>query len=292
MPVKSLLVPLVVAVIGFAAVPESNAQFLPSFTSNSSASGSYFLDDGVNVDSLDVAKSSRLGDPVSVEGGIDSLQFQAAAHATPGSLGTLTATARPTRAFDFFGASVSAAASANFTDYFVIIGGEGVGSAGVSARVHGSQSIDSGNDFFGQTNYSFDLSYAALDPFSCFFDPEFCTPADQQQNVLSDARSLFGSIRPVRFSHEYETDFLFRYGQPFSLTAFLSAGARDGGTTDLESTASFALQLPDGASLISASGFGYAAVAAAVPEPGTYFFMAIGLVGFALDRRRRVRRWS
>lgn len=112
-------------------------------------------------------------------------------------------------------------------------------------------------------------------------------PTDGGQWVVGESRQLSGPSRPIRFNTNVEADFRFRYDQPFRLTARFSANVYPGGDADISAAPSCLLDLPAGTVITSVSGIG---CIAAVPEPGTYASLMLGLAGLSPDHGGRARR--
>jgi hypothetical protein len=177
--------------------------------------------------------------------------------------------------------SSSANASSNWSDWFVISGGTGLGTASFMAQLNGNlQSTANGSASFG-------LSVAYSTNTYCYYWYNTCTAADQNQTLISQNTSLSGKSKTT-LSQSLEGEFTFAYDTPFQLTALLNVGASNGGLEDVNfDTLSHSLVLPQGVSLQSASGL----YVQAVPEAETYAMMlaGLGMVGFAAARRKSVR---
>ncbi|MDP2030712.1 MAG: PEP-CTERM sorting domain-containing protein [Thiobacillus sp.] len=173
--------------------------------------------------------------------------------------------------------SSSAYATSNWSDWFVISGGTGLGTASFMAELNGKlQSTANGSANFGLTVAYSTNTY-------CYYWYNTCTAADQSQTLISQTTSLSGKSKST-LAQSVEGEFTFAYDTPFQLTASLNVGASNGGLADINfDTLSHILVLPLGVSLQSASGL----YVQAVPEAETYAMMlaGLGLVGFAAARR-------
>lgn len=74
------------------------------------------------------------------------------------------------------------------------------------------------------------------------------------------------------------------YGEPFALVSVLLSGANDDGSLVSFNSARFGISAPVGAAIDTASGFVYAS---AVPEPGTWLVLTLGLLAVATRVPRR-----
>jgi hypothetical protein len=176
--------------------------------------------------------------------------------------------------------SSSASATSTWSDWFVISGGTGLGTASFMAQLDGKlQSTANGSASFGlNVGYSTNTY--------CYYWYNTCSAADQSQTLVSQNTSLSGKSKTT-LSQGIEGEFTFAYDTPFQLTATLNVGASNGGLADVSfDTLSHSLVLPQGVTLQSASGL----YVQAVPEAETYAMMlaGLGLVGFVVARRKSV----
>lgn len=283
-------VPVVLALLAVATTLESTyAQVvLPDSTFKSSVGGSLTYDDGVDAWSSSESRTSRLGAPVHVEQASGPVSFESDARASSGSLAVSLATDSLPGTEWPYGNQASASATAETNDYFVITGGSGVAAAAFHASVEAELSLGAPSAFAGTSNYEFRLTYDVPFGSVCYYEPNGCTAADFTQWIVSEGRTISGVSRSIEDSTDVEGDFLFRYDQPFRLNAYLSATGGQSGEADVAAFARFGiLDLPEGAVLTSGAGVG---AIAAVPEPGTYALLLLGLAGLGVDRRRRARR--
>ncbi|MDP2025594.1 PEP-CTERM sorting domain-containing protein [Sulfuriferula sp.] len=172
----------------------------------------------------------------------------------------------------------SANASSTWSDWFVISGGTGLGTASFMGQLNGTlKSTANGSANFGLTVGYTTNTY-------CYYYYNTCTAADRSQTLVSQNTSLSGKSKTT-LAQSIEGEFTFAYDTPFKLTASLNVGASNGGLADVSfDTLSHSLVLPLGVSLQSASGL----YVQAVPEAETYAMMmaGLGLVGFAAARRK------
>ena len=174
--------------------------------------------------------------------------------------------------------SSSARATATWSDWFVISGGSGLGTASFVSMLDGAMASSKN----GSAGYSLNVGYSPGSDCSGWYNT--CGEAGQGQVLFSQTSSLSGKGKTT-LSQEIEGEFTFAYGQAFQLTATLNVNAANGGLADLTLVSlDDSLVLPEGANLLSASG----QYVQAVPEAETYAMMlaGLGLVGFAVARRR------
>ena len=172
----------------------------------------------------------------------------------------------------------SASANATWSDWFVISGGTGLGSASFSSLLDGTMASAK----YGSAGYSLNIGYSTND--YCYYWNNSCSEAEQRQTLFSQTSSLYGKSTST-LSQVIEGEFTFAYNKPFQLTASLNSHATNGGLADFTLTSlGSSLVLPAGANLLSSSGL----YVQAVPEAETYAMMlaGLGLVGFAAARRR------
>ncbi len=173
--------------------------------------------------------------------------------------------------------SSSAGATATWSDWFVISGGTGVGTASFASLLDGMM-VSAKN---GSASYSLNIGYSTGT--YCYWYSA-CGEADQGQTLFSQTSSLSGKGKST-LSQEIEGEFTFAYDQAFQLTATLNVNVANGGMADFTlASLDDSLVLPEGANLLSSSGL----YVQAVPEAETYAMMlaGLGLVGVAAARRR------
>jgi hypothetical protein len=174
----------------------------------------------------------------------------------------------------------SASANASWSDWFVISGGTGLGSASFASTLTGV--LNSAKN--GSAGYSLNIGYSTNA--YCNYWYNTCGESDQNQTLFSQTSSLSGKGKST-LSQEIEGEFTFKYDTAFQLTALLNVNAANGGIADFTLTSlGDSLVLPQGSSLLNASGL----YVQAVPEADTYAMMLVGLglVGWAATYRRTV----
>ena len=171
--------------------------------------------------------------------------------------------------------SSAASASSTWSDWFVISGGSGNGTASFASLLDGV--LSSGKN--GSAGITLNIGYTPVT--SCY---SLCGEGDSSQILFSQNFSLSGKGKST-LGQQIEGEFTFAYDQPFALTAMLGVHAANGGMADFTLTSlSDSLALPVGSQLLSSSGL----YVQAVPEAETYAMMlaGLGLVGWATKRRR------
>lgn len=174
--------------------------------------------------------------------------------------------------------SSSAGATSTWSDWFVISGGTGLGTASFSSLLNGVMASNKN----GSAGYSLNIGYSTGT--YCYSWYNTCGEADQSQTLLSQTSSLSGKSKST-LSQDIEGEFTFAYDKAFQLTAMLNVSASNGGMADFTlASLDDSLVLPEGANLLSSSGL----YVQAVPEAETYAMMlaGLGLVGWAARRRR------
>jgi len=174
--------------------------------------------------------------------------------------------------------SSSANATSTWSDWFVISGGTGLGTASFASLLDGVMASSKN----GSAGYSLNIGYSTGT--YCYYWYNSCGEADQSQTLFSQTSSLSGKGKST-LSQDIEGEFTFAYDQAFRLTATLNVSAANGGMADFTlASLDNSLVLPEGASLLSSSGL----YVQAVPEAETYAMMlaGLGLVGAATARRR------
>ncbi|MDP2029881.1 MAG: PEP-CTERM sorting domain-containing protein [Thiobacillus sp.] len=171
--------------------------------------------------------------------------------------------------------SSAAGASSMWSDWFVISGGTGTGTASFASMLDGV--LSSGKN--GSASFSLNIGYTPST--NCYI---LCSEADNSQALVNQSFSLSGKGKST-LEQELEGEFTFAYDKPFALTVMLGVNAVNGGMADFTLTSlSDSLALPVGSQLLSSSGL----YVQAVPEAETYAMMlaGLGLVGWATKRRR------
>lgn len=296
---------VVVSTASCAAVAQlpANAQLqiYESAAASVSVSGSMSYDIGSASGNASESDSNSTGQRLDVDWQRKGYGFNAFASAVGGEVKSYAAAIK---AGDT--GSSSANATAVWTDYFVISGDSALeyyydypygysyryaeATAVLTAAVDGSIA---GKKPGATASFSFSVDYSPVQTdnyYYCYYYYNPCPTADYEQNLVTESKSISGN-KKIGVDNTYETEFTFRYNTPFSISSTLLTDATDGGVADFSHTGSFGLVLPEGALLLSASGLNYGAAygaAGVVPEPGTWWLLAMGLgVIGSLARRRQ-----
>ena len=256
--------------------------FLNSAAASSSVSGSMNYSVGGSNGNFSEYDSSSDGSEVSLEMNRKGYGYHAEAAAEAAQLKARAETkwVQGGNGYGYNSGRSSASATATWSDWFVISGGTGLGTASFASLLDGAMASAKN----GSAAYSLNIGYST--GANCYYWYNACGEADQSQILFSQTSSLSGKGKSS-LAQEIEGEFTFAYDQAFQLTAILNVNAANGGMADF-SLASLddSLLLPDGASLQSASGL----YVQAVPEAETYAMMlaGLGLVGLAGARRRAI----
>lgn len=256
--------------------PPAAALNAPSASSSVSGSMSYYA--GTSSGYFNESDSSPDGSMVALDMNRKGYGYQAEAASQTGQAEARAETKWITGSG--YGNS-TASATSSWSDWFVISGGTGLGTASFASVLDGK--LASGKN--GSAGYILDIGYTT--GAYCYYGYA-CGEADQSQTLFSQSSSLSGKGKSV-LSQDIEGEFTFEYDKAFQLTATLNAYTSNGGMADFTlASLGNSMSLPAGSSLLSASGF----YAQAVPEAETYAMMlaGLGLVGFAAARRRQAAR--
>lgn len=270
----------------------ANAQLqgYQSATASTSVSGSMSYNTGLASGNASESDSNSTGRRLDIDRQRKGYGYNSFASAEGGQVKSYAAAIKTGNA-----GSSSANAVASWTDYFVISGNSTMeyyysyyygysyryseATAVLTASVDGSVA---GKTPGGTASFSFLVDFNPV--VSCYYYN--CTVADNSQSLVNESKSVSGN-RKASVDNAFETEFTFRYNTPFKITSTLSAAASQGGLADFSHTGSFGFVLPEGARLSSASGLNYSP-SAAVPEPGTWLLLVVGLglIGNMARRRR------
>lgn len=258
--------------------PVQPSVFLNSASASSSVSGSMNYSVGGSSGNYSEYDSSPDGSGVSLEMSRKGYGYRAEAVAEAARL-KVRADTKWLQGSSNYGSS-SASATATWSDWFMISGGTGLGTASFASLLNGVMASAKN----GSAVYSLNIGYST--GANCYYWHNACREADQNQTLFNQTSNLSGKGKST-VSQEIEGEFTFAYDQAFQLTAILNVNAANGGMADF-SLASLdnSLLLPNGASLMSSSGV----YVQAVPEAETYAMMlaGLGLVGLAGARRRAI----
>lgn len=248
---------------------------LNSTTASSSVNGQLNYSNGTGSGSFSESDSNPAGAKVEVELQRKGYGYLAEASAKTGFARSFVETNWVPANGSTSGNS-SAQATSNWSDWFVISGGTGVGTASFTSLLDGVLASSKN----GSASLSVNIGYTPKT--SCF---TLCGEADMNQTLLNQISNLSGKSKST-MEQALEGQFTFAYNKPFALTVMLGVQATNGGMADFTlGSLGNSLLLPQGAGLYSASGLDYVQ---AVPEAETYAMMlaGLGLVGWAARRRR------
>jgi hypothetical protein len=132
----------------------------------------------------------------------------------------------------------------------------------------------------GSASFSFTVTFDPANP--CLAS---CGLSDATQSLAQESRSVTGR-HSISVDTLFETEFTFRYGTPFRITAALTTAAANDSKADFGHTGTFGLTIPARAQIVTASGTTYRPTAP-IPEPSTYAMLGVGLIGLSLPIQRR-----
>jgi len=253
--------------------------FLNSASVSSSVSGNMSYSVGTGSGSFNEYDSSADGSAVELELNRKGYGYHAEAAAEVAQLKARVETqwVPGSNGYGYNYGSSSANATSTWSDWLVISGGTGLGSASFASLLDGVMASSKN----GSAAYSLNIGYST--GFYCYWYSS-CSEADQSQALFSQTSSLSGKGKSS-LSQDIEGEFTFAYDKAFLLTATLNVSAANGGMADFTlASLGDSLVLPDGANLLSSSGL----YVQAVPEAETYAMMlaGLGLVGWVARRRR------
>ncbi|MDP1923821.1 MAG: PEP-CTERM sorting domain-containing protein [Thiobacillus sp.] len=243
-------------------------------------SGSLYYSVGPSYGNFSESDSSSDGSMLAIDLNRKGYAYRAEASSSTGVLKAVAETRLPSNSsngYSYNYGSSTANASASWSDWFVISGGAGLGTANFESVLTGTLSSAKN----GSASYSLNIAYST--GAYCYYWYNTCGEADQDQSLLSQTSSLSGKAKST-LSQNIEGEFTFEYDKPFQLMASLNTSAAYGSMADLSLVSlGSSLILPAGSQMLSASGL----TVQAVPEAETYAMMlaGLGLVGFAARRR-------
>lgn len=259
--------------------------FTPGFTWNapsvsSSVSGSLYYSVGSNYGNFSESDSSSDGSLLAIDLNRKGYAYRAESSSSVGLLKAVAATQAPlnnSNPYNYNYGNSSANASANWSDWFVISGGSGLGTAKFESVLNGTLNAAKN----GSASYSLNIAYST--GAFCNYWYNTCGEAEQDQSLFSQNSSLSGKAKST-LSQNIEGEFTFEYDKAFQLTASLNTNSANGGMADFNlASLGSSLVLPARSQMLSASGL----YVQAVPEAETWAMMlaGLGLVGFAVRRR-------
>ena len=263
--------------------------FTPDFTWNSpsvssSVSGSLYYSVGSSYGNFSESDSSSDGSMLAIDLNRKGYAYRAEAASSTGVLKAVAETRSPSNSsngYNYNYGNSTANANASWSDWFVISGGAGLGTANFESVLSGTLNVAKN----GSASYSLDITYST--GAYCYYWYTSCGEADQTQTLFNQFASFSGKAKSS-LSQDIEGEFTFEYDKPFQLMATLNTNAANGGMADLSlASLGSSLFLPAGSQMLSASGL----YVQAVPEAETWAMMlaGLGLVGFAARRRAAVK---